>query len=78
MDSNVVAFPIARRARSEPPSRGVIYVWPHSDEGGSWCVAHASASGHSEAIVSRGHFTYDEAVAAARKAAVFYRAELKL
>jgi hypothetical protein len=73
----ILQFPDAR-AQREQRLRGEIYIYPHHDEGGSWCVVHASSWGHFEAIISRGHFSYDQAVTAAKQAAAVYRAELKI
>src|SRR4051812_12464776 len=77
--SNVLRFPKPARpispAAPKPPPRGVVYVWPCGDGGGSWAVIHESESGDSSAQLS-SWFSFEDATRAATRAAAEMNAQL--
>ena len=72
--SNVLAFPKRPRPAARP-TRGVVYIWPCPDGGGSWSVIYESESGDSSAQLS-SWFSFEAAERVARQEAVRLNAEL--
>jgi hypothetical protein len=65
----VVAFPGCVAPKPKPiPQAGVIYIYASCEDNGCWGVAHSSRSGDSEALLGT-HFSYYDALAAAKRAA---------
>lgn len=53
---------------NQPAARGLIYIWPHPQDGGGWSIEHESVHGDSSSLLATA-LSRDEAVRIARDAA---------